>query len=120
VSHQSILAALTAEEPSCCNTSMVHNSWNGEWECASAYFALVDEHDWIAEGMLELVEADEVSVTVRDDLAHWRASRRRCDHEGCAPAAPRGDDTRSRPTVCPASVHARPVHGVAGAGRRGS
>jgi hypothetical protein len=30
-------------EPECCNTPMVHNSYTGEWECADAYLALVDE-----------------------------------------------------------------------------
>lgn len=30
-------------EPECCNTSMIHNSATGQYECADAYFALADE-----------------------------------------------------------------------------
>lgn len=63
-------------EPECCNTPMVHNSWTDEWECADAYFALVDA------GVFSDGESFEHSGswTVREFVAlrklheHWRTS----------------------------------------------
>ena len=53
---------------------MVHNSWTQEYECADAFFALVDEG--FGEGTLERVTADEVGPELAPTLEHWRQSRR--------------------------------------------
>lgn len=63
-------------EPLCCGTPMVHNSWTGQYECADAYFTLVDDHcggyEWVA---LERLTAEDVGPDLADALAHWRGSR---------------------------------------------
>lgn len=66
-------------EPECCGVPMVHNSYTEEYECADAYFFLVDE------GALGDPEAPHLSPDqIRwalpteqiDALRHWRQSRR--------------------------------------------
>lgn len=64
-------------EPECCKTPMVHNSFTGEYECAEAYFALVD--DGVLDdgcGELHHLADDEVPPDLVPTLHHWRASRR--------------------------------------------
>jgi hypothetical protein len=73
------------EEPMHCGQPMVHNSFTGEYECADAYFTLLDEgalsatreawkmreQDWSPE---QLSDRD-VPSHLLDILRHWRASR---------------------------------------------
>jgi hypothetical protein len=69
---------VTDVTPECCNEPMVHNTATGAYECADAYFALVDEQPGLADVMLELVEDGEVPAGLVETLRHWRASIRRC------------------------------------------
>ena len=64
-------AAPVAPEPLCCREPMVHNSWTCEYECADAYFALVDEYG--AECVPFLAERD-VSAEMLPTFRHWRES----------------------------------------------
>ena len=61
-------------EPLCCGEPMVHNSFTGQYECAVAYFTLVDE-GW-GEGALARATEDEVGADLAPVLLHWRASCR--------------------------------------------
>jgi hypothetical protein len=61
-------------EPMCCDTPMVHNSWAEAYECADAYFTLVDEG--YGEGVIETLRVDDIEPGLADTLGHWRASRR--------------------------------------------
>jgi hypothetical protein len=65
-----------------CGAPMVHNSFTGEWECADAYFTLLDEgalsahkiqgeSDWSPQ---QLTDRD-VPRDLVETLRHWRASR---------------------------------------------
>ncbi|MEU7170376.1 hypothetical protein ABZ949_02645 [Micromonospora tulbaghiae] len=57
-------------EPICCDTPMVHNSFTEQWECADAYFALHDDD-------IDPYFADPTDLDVAQQayLEHWRASR---------------------------------------------
>jgi hypothetical protein len=68
-----VSTGLWARVPKCCGEPMVHNSWTGEWECAVAYFALVDEGD--AEDIIGALTPEDVGPDLAETLAHWRGSR---------------------------------------------
>lgn len=67
-------AVAVVAELLCCGEPMVHNSGTGEYECAGAYFALVDE-GW-DEIVLALVTEAEVGPALAPVLRHWRESCR--------------------------------------------
>jgi hypothetical protein len=73
-------AAGQAAEPTCCGVPMVHNSFTGEYECADAYFLLVDEGALGEPGHgdlnPELLTDEDVPPNLLAALQHWRASRR--------------------------------------------
>lgn len=61
-------------EPECCGQPMVHNSGTGTYECADAFFALLDEgviQDW--DHPARVTDAPPAMVDV---LEHWKASSR--------------------------------------------
>lgn len=58
-------------EPKCCDDPMVRNSV-GRYECATAFFALIDEG--IVEGLLDGLTADDVPAHLATTLTHWRES----------------------------------------------
>ncbi|MCW6003938.1 hypothetical protein K1W54_04980 [Micromonospora sp. CPCC 205371] len=62
-------------EPMCCGTPMVHNSWTEEYECADAYFRLLD--DGVLDGTLALLAVDDEHLTPyqRERYEHWRTVR---------------------------------------------
>lgn len=62
-----------AAEPTCCGEPMVHNSGTGKYECAAAFFALVDDKVITDDGFL-LQEA--LSPRDRDLYDHWQSSVR--------------------------------------------
>lgn len=62
------------EEPTCCGEAMVHNSFLLQYECADAYFALIDDgvlSDW---GVHLRVEESGLTDYQRERWQHWRAS----------------------------------------------
>lgn len=61
-------------EPICCGAPMVHNSWLGQYECADAYFALLDDEVIADTGVSLRVEHDELTEYQRERWKHWRAS----------------------------------------------
>jgi hypothetical protein len=65
-------------EPVCCHEPMIHNGFTGEYECATAYFRLIDDlgssPDEPFEGIVALLETDDVPDDLRPILAHWRES----------------------------------------------
>jgi len=60
-------------EPECCGLPMVHNSWTGEWECADAYFGLIDDKVLGDFGLI--VEQDTLTTHQAERYEHWRAVR---------------------------------------------
>lgn len=73
-------------EPMCCGTPMVHNSWTEEYECADAYFALLD-NGVIGESATLMVDEDSLTDHERERYEHWRTSR--------VPDAERSSDSTS-------------------------
>lgn len=67
-------------EPECCDTPMVHNSFTSEYECADAYFELLD--DGVLGDIPDLADTDEMTGHQRERFEHWKASRRP-DSDGC-------------------------------------
>ncbi|MCX5066617.1 hypothetical protein OOJ91_12085 [Micromonospora lupini] len=62
-----------ASEPVCCGEPMVHNSWTGEYECAAAYFALVDGGVLGDTGLrLDMTDLD---ADQRALVEHWQSRR---------------------------------------------
>lgn len=60
-------------EPMCCNTPMVHNSWTEEYECADAYFQLLD--DGVLGDVAQRSNTDAMNDYQRGRYEHWLASR---------------------------------------------
>ncbi|MFG1872178.1 hypothetical protein [Micromonospora arborensis] len=67
--------ALTAlpSEPGCCGTPMVRNSFTGQYECADAYFQLLD--DGVLGGVPDLSDTDAMNDHQRDRYEHWKTTR---------------------------------------------
>lgn len=64
-----------SNEPMCCGEPMIHNSFTGEFECAEAYFTLLDDEvisDWSAGRVL----LDGATDYHRERHAHWLSSMR--------------------------------------------
>lgn len=62
-------------EPTCCGEPMVHNSFMEEYECADAYFALLDDGVLADCGGRELrVDPEDMTPEQRDLHKHWLAS----------------------------------------------
>jgi hypothetical protein len=59
-------------EPECCGTPMVHNSFLGTYECADAYFALVDDEVFV-DGWVG-IDPSGLTDEQRTQYEHWRAS----------------------------------------------
>lgn len=75
-----LTAMVAVPELECCGTPMVHNSFTGEYECADAYFLLVDEGALGEPGYGDLdpgqLADDDVPPSLLEALQHWRTSRR--------------------------------------------
>lgn len=60
-------------EPECCGTPMVHNSFTGLYECADAYFGLLD--DGVLGGVPDLSDTDAMDPQQRELYDHWQSTR---------------------------------------------
>lgn len=64
------------DEPTCCGVTMVHNSGTGQYECADAYFALVDDGVIWDYDPPALCDPENVSAEHRALYEHWLKSMR--------------------------------------------
>ena len=62
-------------EPMCCGTPMLHNSWTCEYECADAYFRLIDDGVLDTNLPFLTVEVEDLTTYQRERYEHWRAVR---------------------------------------------
>lgn len=63
------------KEPTCCGEPMIHNSFTSEYECAEAYFTLVDEEvitDWSPRHH----NPSELPGWLQEHYEHWLTSMR--------------------------------------------
>lgn len=63
-------------EPTCCDEPMVHNSGTGQYECADAYFALLDDNVIRDYDPPTLIDPETVSGEHRAMFDHWIESMR--------------------------------------------
>lgn len=61
-------------EPECCGKPMVHNSFTEEFECADAYFELLDD-GVLDEVIADRSDADAMNDHQRERYEHWKSTR---------------------------------------------
>ncbi|MEU3452133.1 hypothetical protein ABZ671_00620 [Micromonospora sp. NPDC006766] len=64
---------VVAGEPVCCDEPMIHNSFTGLYECAEAYFHLLD--DGVLGDPPDLSDTDVMDDYQRERYAHWKTTR---------------------------------------------
>ncbi|MFI7608486.1 hypothetical protein ACIBTV_25500 [Micromonospora sp. NPDC049366] len=67
-------------EPLCCDKPMVHNSFTGQWECADAYFELLDS-GVLSESIPDRSDTAAMDDHQRERFEHWLTNR---IDDGCA------------------------------------
>jgi hypothetical protein len=78
-------------DPLCCAAPMVHNSFLQQWECADAYFELLDDDVIASTGFgpyaLRVERVDQLAARHRERYEHWIASVRLDEPAGDTPQA---------------------------------